>query len=53
MFELNAKHGWSIFIVVVPSIAIREGVSKSFEVMAEHFLEQCGKRARPFIYSAS
>lgn len=50
MFELNAKYGWSKFIVVVPSIAIREGVAKSFEVMAEHFLEQYGKKARPFIY---
>ena len=50
MFELNAKYGWSKFIVVVPSIAIREGVAKSFEVMAEHFLEQYGKRARWFIY---
>jgi type III restriction enzyme len=52
MFELNAKYGWSKFIVVVPSIAIREGVSKSFEVMAGHFLEQYGKRARPFIYNS-
>jgi type III restriction enzyme len=52
MFELNARYGWSKFIVVVPSIAIREGVSKSFEVMAEHFLEQYGKRARPFIYNS-
>jgi type III restriction enzyme len=52
MFELNAKYGWSKFIVVVPSIAIREGVSKSFEVMAEHFLESYGKRARPFIYNS-
>lgn len=30
MFELNKKYGWSKFIVVVPSIAIREGVKKSF-----------------------
>ncbi|MEX1115323.1 MAG: DEAD/DEAH box helicase family protein [Akkermansiaceae bacterium] len=52
MFELNKQFGWSKFIVVVPSIAIREGVSKSFEVMAEHFLEQYGKRARPFIYNS-
>ncbi len=52
MFELNAKYGWSKFIVVVPSIAIREGVSKSFEIMAEHFLEQYGKRARSFIYNS-
>ena len=52
MFELNREYGWSKFIVVVPSIAIREGVSKSFEVMAEHFLEQYGKRARYFVYNS-
>lgn len=52
MFELNLKYGWSKFIVVVPSIAIREGVSKSFKVMAEHFREQYGKQARPFIYNS-
>ena len=38
MFELNKAYGWSKFIIVVPSIAIREGVAKSFDVMAEHFL---------------
>ena len=32
MFELNKKYGWSKFIVVVPSIAIREGVKKFFEI---------------------
>jgi len=52
MFELNRDYGWSKFIVVVPSIAIREGVSKSFEIMAEHFLESYGKRARCFIYNS-
>jgi len=52
MFELNQKYGWSKFIVVVPSIAIREGVSKSFQVMAEHFREQYGKQAHPFIYNS-
>ena len=52
MFELNRDYGWSKFIVVVPSIAIREGVWKSFEIMAEHFLEQYGKRARCFIYNS-
>lgn len=50
MFELNREYGWSKFIVVVPSVAIREGVRKSFDLMAEHFLEQYGKRARTFIY---
>jgi type III restriction enzyme len=45
MFELYQRYGWSKFIVVVPSIAIREGVRKSFEITAEHFLEEYGKRA--------
>jgi type III restriction enzyme len=52
MFELNRDYGWSKFIIVVPSIAIREGVLKSFEMMAEHFLEHYGKRARYFVYNS-
>lgn len=52
MFELNRDYGWTKFIVVVPSIAIREGVLKSFEIMAEHFLEQYGKRTRYFVYNS-
>ena len=40
MFELNRRYGWSKFIVVVPSIAIREGVHKSLEITTEHFLEE-------------
>jgi type III restriction enzyme len=52
MFEFNKRYGWSKFIIVVPSIAIREGVSKSLEITAEHFLEQYGKRARFFIYNS-
>lgn len=52
MFELNKKYGWSKFIVVVPSIAIREGVKKSFEIMEDHFFEQYGKKARYFIYNS-
>ena len=43
MFELNKRYGWSKFIVVVPSIAIREGVKKSFEITADHFMECYGK----------
>lgn len=53
MFELNKKYGWNKFIVVVPSIAIREGVDKSFEITADHFLEEYGKRVRYFIYSSN
>ena len=52
MFEMYERYGWSKFIVVVPSIAIREGVHKSLEITAEHFLEQYGKRARFFIYNS-
>lgn len=52
LFELNQQYGWSKFIVVVPSIAIREGVYKSLEITAEHFLEQYGKKARFFIYNS-
>ena len=53
MFELNKRYGWSKFIVVVPSVAIREGVKKSFEITADHFMECYGKKARFFIYSSS
>ena len=52
MFELNKQYGWSKFIVVVPSIAIREGVKKSFEVMEDHFFEYYGKKARYFVYNS-
>ncbi len=52
MFEMHQRYGWSKFIVVVPSIAIREGVKKSFQITAEHFLEEYGKRARVFIYNS-
>ena len=53
MFELNRRYGWSKFIVVVPSIAIREGVRKSFEMTAEHFMEHYGRKARFFVYSSA
>lgn len=53
MFELNKRYGWTKFIVVVPSIAIREGVKKSFETMEDHFMEHYGKKARFFIYNSS
>ena len=53
MFELNRRYGWSKFIVVVPSIAIREGVKKTFEITADHFMEHYGKKARFFVYNSS
>ncbi|MCA3019334.1 MAG: DEAD/DEAH box helicase family protein, partial [Rhodocyclaceae bacterium] len=52
IFELNKQYGWSKFIIVVPSIAIREGVAKSLEITAEHFLETYHKKARFFIYNS-
>ena len=53
MYELNKQYGWCKFIVVVPSIAIREGVYKSFQTTAEHFAEDYGKKIRFFIYNSS
>ena len=53
IMELNRRYGWSKFIVVVPSVAIREGVRKSFEVTAEHFKQAYGGRPRSFGYSSS
>ena len=52
MFELNKRYGWTKFIVVVPSIAIREGVKKSFDITQDHFMELYGKKARYFIYNS-
>ncbi|MEL5887599.1 DEAD/DEAH box helicase family protein, partial [Listeria monocytogenes] len=52
IFELNKLYGWSKFIIVVPSVAIREGVAKSLEITAEHFLETYRKKARFFIYNS-
>jgi type III restriction enzyme len=51
-FEMNKRYGWTKFIVVVPSIAIREGVLKSLEITAEHFTESYGKKARFFAYNS-
>ena len=52
IFELNKRYGWSKFIIVVPSIAIREGVYKSLSITAEHFLEDYSKKIRFFIYNS-
>jgi type III restriction enzyme len=52
IFEMNKRFGWSKFIIMVPSIAIREGVSKSFQITADHFTESYGKKARFFIYNS-
>ena len=53
MYELNKRYGWSKFIVVVPSVAIREGVYKSFQMTQEHFAEEYGKKVRFFTYDSA
>lgn len=52
MYELNEKYGWSKFIIIVPSVAIREGVKKSLEITEDHFMEQYNKKIRYFIYDS-
>lgn len=53
MYELQKKYGWSKYIVIVPSVAIREGVYKTFEVTQDHFQELYGQKIAPFIYNSS
>ena len=52
IFEMNKRYGWSKFIIIVPSIAIREGVAGSLKMTTEHFVESYGKKARFFIYNS-
>ena len=52
IFEMNRRYGWSKFIIVAPSVAIREGVYKSLQITAEHFLQTYGKTAKFFIYNS-
>lgn len=53
MYELNKAYGWSKFIIVVPSVAIREGVYKTFQITQEHFAQEYGKKIRFFIYNST
>lgn len=54
IFELNRKYGFTKFIIVVPSVAIREGVYKSFEITKEHFgLQYDNVPCRYFIYNSA
>lgn len=53
MMELHQRYGWSKYIVVVPSVAIREGVKKTFDITAEHFQHLYGTKPRTFVYSSS
>lgn len=52
MYELNKLYGWTKFIIVVPSVAIREGVLKSFQTMDDHFGDEYGKRMQYFVYNS-
>ncbi|WP_132994993.1 type III restriction-modification system endonuclease [Sporanaerobacter acetigenes] len=53
MYELYRAYGWSKYIIVVPSIAIREGVYKSFQMTEEHFMDLYGTKIRYFIYNST
>lgn len=54
IFELNRRYGFTKFIIVVPSVAIREGVYKSFEITKEHFgLQYDNVPCRYFIYNSA
>jgi type III restriction enzyme len=53
IMELHRQFGWSKYVVVVPSVAIREGVKKSFEITAEHFIAEYKAQARAFVYDSA
>ncbi|MEG0091710.1 MAG: DEAD/DEAH box helicase family protein, partial [Oscillospiraceae bacterium] len=54
IFELHKRYGFTKFIIVVPSVAIREGVYKSLEITAEHFGNQYDNvPCRFFIYNST
>lgn len=54
IFELNRKYGFTKFVIVVPSVAIREGVYKSFQITQEHFgLQYDNVPCRYFIYNSA
>lgn len=53
IYELNKRYGWSKFIIVVPSVAIREGIYKSLQITEDHFVGEYGKKIRCFIYNSA
>lgn len=53
IMELNKRYGWLKFVIVVPSVAIREGVLKSLQIMSSHFQMEYGKQPRYFVYYSS
>ena len=53
-FELNRRYGFTKFVIVVPSIAIKEGVYKSIQIMEDHFQGlYAGVRPDYFLYDSS
>ncbi|MBP5640049.1 MAG: DEAD/DEAH box helicase family protein [Victivallales bacterium] len=53
IFEMHKRFGWTKYIVVVPSIAIREGVKRTFQDTVEHFREEYHEVADFFVYDSS
>ena len=52
IFELSQKYGFQKFIIVVPSVAIREGVLKNLEITEEHFKNIYNLTPEYFVYDA-
>lgn len=52
IYELNQRYGWTKFVIVVPSIAIREGVLKTFKITERTFSVDYGKTANVFVYAS-
>jgi len=54
IFELNKRYGFTKFVIVVPSIAIKEGVYKSLQMTEEHFKSlYAGVHYEYFLYDSS
>jgi type III restriction enzyme len=53
MYRLHREYGWSKFIIIVPSIAIREGVLKTLEDTEDWFQALYGHKIRHFVYNSS
>jgi type III restriction enzyme len=52
IFELSQKYGFQKFIIVVPSVAIREGVLKNLEITEDHFTNIYNIKPEYFVYDA-
>jgi len=54
IFELNKRYGFTKFVIVVPSVAIKEGVYKSLQITEEHFKSMyAGVPVDFFLYDSS